>query len=92
MISIKSIISQNPDMIASEIDGEAVMMSIEHGSYYGMNPVASSIWASAEKSVSAETICKNIFAQYEISFEQCQKDTMKFIEDLIQKEILILHD
>ena len=44
-ININSVISKNPAIISSKMDDEVVMMSIEKGNYYGLNPVAATIEA-----------------------------------------------
>ena len=42
-ITTNTIISQIEEIVASDIDGETVMMSIENGEYYGLDDIGSRI-------------------------------------------------
>ncbi len=50
-ISTETIITQIEEIVASDIDGETVMMSIENGEYYGLDDIGSRIWELIEKPV-----------------------------------------
>ena len=43
-LNLDSIIKRNPEMVSSDMDGETVMMSMENGEYYGLDPIGSRIW------------------------------------------------
>ena len=44
MITRETTICRSSDIVAGDIDSEVVMMSIEKGNYYGLDPVAGRIW------------------------------------------------
>ena len=37
-------IARSPSVLAAEVDGEIVMMSIEQGLYFGLDDIGSDIW------------------------------------------------
>src|SRR5260370_1439590 len=39
-----TLIARSASVLAAEVDGEIVMMSIEHGRYFGLDDIASAIW------------------------------------------------
>jgi hypothetical protein len=45
-------ISRSPSVLAAEVDGEIVMMSIAQGRYYGLDDIASDIWHRIEPACS----------------------------------------
>lgn len=79
---------QNPELIAADMDGEKVMMSIADGKYYGINQVGSRIWELLESPASVEEICRKITDEFEVEESQCRSDLNKFLEDLLANDIV----
>lgn len=69
-------------MLTSEVDGEVVMMSIEQGSYSGLNGIGSAIWHLLESPVTVSEICDKMMEQYGVQREDCEKDVLAFLNDL----------
>ena len=78
-------IIRHNDMISAEIGGEAVMMSIEKGAYFGLNPVATRIWDLIEQPKSLAELIAVIFEEYEVTPEQCEADVREFSADMIER-------
>lgn len=74
--------------IASELDGEVVMMSIELGEYYGLGQIGSHIWRIIEQPITVQQIIDKCIAQYEVDFEQCQQDVLPFLAQLHLKGLI----
>ena len=84
-LSLSTVIVRHPDMLSAEIGGEAVMMSIEKGAYFGLNPVATRIWDLIEQPKSLAELVTVIFEEYEVSPEQCEADVREFSADMIER-------
>ena len=83
------LLQRQPDMVFSHIDDEVVMMSIEAGEYYGLNPVASRIWDLLEK---PHTFCRLIdllMLEFDIDKSTCQKDVTNFLNQLVDKGLVV---
>jgi len=83
-----AILRRKQDQLSSEIDGEVVMLSIENSEYYGMDKVGSHIWQLIEKPISLKQLIGILLDEYEVAEEQCTEDTVKFIEQLMEKELV----
>lgn len=81
-------LTQNPDLITADMDGEKVMMSIASGKYYGINEVGSRIWELLESPASAEEVCRNITGEFEVDEAQCRSDLMQFLGELLANDIV----
>lgn len=73
---------RNPDLIATNMDGDTVVMSIEHGKYYGISGVGSRVWALLEFPVSMMDIVQTICNEFEVEETTCLADMERFIEDM----------
>lgn len=55
----------SPNVIHEIIDGEAVLVNLENGSYYSIDSVGAVVWDYVEKGLSSNQIVEAIAAQYE---------------------------
>lgn len=87
-ITLESQIKQNNSIYTSSIDNEAVMLNIEIGKYFGMNPIASDIWSKLKASMTVETLIQSLSSEYDITLEECRADVLPFIEQLIENGLI----
>ena len=64
------------------LDDEVVMMSVEHGTYSGLNAIGSEIWGLLEDPVRVSEICDTLLGRYEVDKACCQQDVLDFLNDL----------
>ena len=86
-LDITASITRHPDMLSAEIGGEAVMMSIEKGAYFGLNPIATRIWDLIEQPQTIAELIAVISEEYDVSDEQCAADVQEFVADMIERGI-----
>lgn len=92
VITSNSIVQRNPKLIANQMDGEIVMMSIDNGEYYGLDEVGSRIWELMDKPVSIEELIDSLVMEFEVSREECFQDTLEFLGDLFAKDLLLVNN
>ena len=85
----QTIIRRNPDILASDIDGEKVMMSIQQGEYYGLGKSGSFIWDNIEQPITIKDLADLITEKYEVNKEQCLQDILPFLNDLAEKKLIV---
>ncbi len=81
---------RNPDLIATDMDGDTVMMSIERGEYFGIGGVGSRVWELLAQPVSIVQLTDTICAEYEVDAATCQADMDKFAHELLQNGLVSL--
>ena len=84
-LDLSAKITRHPDILSAEIGGEAVMMSIEKGAYFGLNPVATRIWDLIEQPRTVAELIVSITDEYDVPAEQCQADVQGFVADMIAR-------
>ncbi len=87
LLELSQTITRHSDMLSAEIGGEAIMMSIEKGAYFGLNPVATRIWDLIEQPKSVAALIQTITDEYEVSTEQATDDVQVFVADMIERGI-----
>ncbi len=90
MLDKNQVVFRNADILVNEVDGETVMMSIENGSYYGMNPTGNYIWNLLEQEKSVADLLNGIAKTFALNAEQCENEVLPFIEKMLEEKILLL--
>ena len=84
-LSLESKVQRSSEPLQAGLDGEVVMMSVEKGSYYGLDPVGSRIWELLEAPRKVSEVVDELLDVYEVEPEVCQRDTVSFLEALIDE-------
>ena len=79
---------RSSDIIASEVDGELVLISIQDGKYFGLDPVGSEIWRLLEEPRSTEALVEALTARFEGDAGEVERDTLAFIDELASHALL----
>jgi hypothetical protein len=70
------------------MDDETVMMSIEQGEYYGINPVGSRIWELLVQPRTVPALIDILMQEYNAPLEECQQDVLEFLNKLLEKKLV----
>jgi hypothetical protein len=81
--TIDTLLTRNPDLIATDMDGDTVMMSIERGAYYGVAGVGSRVWELLAQPATIAQMAPLICAEFEVDELTCRADLQKFVQDLL---------
>ena len=83
---------RSDEVLTSEVDGEVVMMSIDNGTYSGLDAIGSKIWELLEKPITVSEICDIMEARYDVERDVCEKDVLSFLEDLASDSTIQVMD
>lgn len=79
---------RNPDLIATDMDGDTVMMSIERGEYFGIGGVGPRIWELLAQPILVAEIARVIGSEYAVDEAACLADMQAFAEKLIKHDLV----
>jgi len=83
-LDLSTVVVRSDSIVAAEIDGEAVMLSIENGKYYGLDPVGTAIWDLVTEPRSITQICDTLLERYDVDAATCQKEVTDLLEALVE--------
>lgn len=81
-----------PGQISSNLDGEEVILDVETGVYYGLNPVGAHIWALVQEPCAISTICATLQEEYEVDPAQCRQDVLLLLSQLADARLIEVVD
>ena len=70
------------DLLEADVNGEIVALHIDKGQCYGMNNVASRIWALLAEPTSPDQICTRLAEEYDVDPATCRADVEALLADL----------
>lgn len=76
------------DILFHEVGGEAVILNLESGKYYGLDEVGTRMWALLSEYGAIEPVVNALLAEYEVEEEQLRSDLLKLINDLSSHGLL----
>ena len=88
MITKHSVITAASDQVSSDLDGEAVILHLEEGVYYGLNEVGARIWQLIQAPKSLEEVYSALLEEYEVKPERCRQDLLAVLQDLDEHDLL----
>jgi hypothetical protein len=74
--------------VSSDLGGEAVILQLESGVYFGLNEVGAAIWALIREPRAVKEIEDAILAEFAVDAERCQQDVVAILQEF-QAEGLI---
>lgn len=77
-----SVVVANPRHASCELEGEAVILALDTGVYYGLDGVGRVIWEQVQEPRTVDAICDAIVAEYEVGHERCLVDVLRLVEHL----------
>lgn len=80
------------DVVFRDLEGELVLLNLNTGVYFGLDPVGTDIWRLIDGSRSASEIVTAMTAEYEVDAETCRGDLDRFLDalranDLIESDV-----
>jgi hypothetical protein len=82
-VKLDSLIQRNTEILTAVVDDEVVMMSADQGQYFGLSAVGAHIWELAEKPTLVSELVETLCQKYDISFEECESDTLIFLNSMV---------
>jgi len=81
---------RNSKTISGRLHDELVMMDIEQGKYFSLNPVATRIWDLLEKPYSLEDLCLALMDEYEVEIERCMVEVKEHLNMMVKMGLISL--
>ena len=83
-ISLDSTVQVADEVVSCDLDGEAAILNIKDGVYYGLDPVGAKIWNLIQKPIILYEVVEVIWNEYDVNKDQCKDDLMELVENLFE--------
>jgi len=88
-VSLDCFTTINDDKVVSrELEGEAVMLNLESGVYFGLDEVGTRIWALIQEHGSLRKVFELLQREYDIAPSTLESDLLRLVEELRAKGLV----
>ena len=74
--------TRNSRTISGRLHDELVMMDLEQGKYFSLNPVATRIWDLLEKEMTLDELCTVLTEEFDVESNQCMDEVRELLEEM----------
>jgi hypothetical protein len=87
-ISDHSVVVAARDQVSCDLAGEAAILNIKSGVYYGLDPVGARIWNLMQEPRAVVEIQNAITDEYDVEPERCARDLVDLLEKLLAEGLI----
>jgi len=91
-ISDRSIVVAAKDQVSCDLAGEAAILNMKNGVYYGLDPVGARIWNMMQEPRAVAEIQNTITGEYNVEPERCERDLFGLLEKLLAEGLIEVRD
>jgi hypothetical protein len=86
--SLDTLVRVPKDVVFRELDGEAVILNLESGMYFGLDPIGTRIWRLVEENGSLRAVWEAMQREFEAPGDTLRSDLLTFINELSAKGLV----
>jgi hypothetical protein len=83
---------KSPDVLLQDLEGEAVLLNLKNGQYYGLDENSFHMYKSLISSPSVEAACAALVQEYEVEPDQLKADLAQFLAHLLENGLIVYAD
>jgi hypothetical protein len=82
----------SPDVVFRDLEGEAVILDLASGTYFGLNAVATRVWRLLDEGRPFASIVDAIAEEFEAARGDVERDVAALLEDLHARRLIVPAD
>ena len=86
-ISLDNTFTRSKDAVFRDLDGEAVILDLQSGTYFGLNAVGARIWQLMEHHGGLRAVLDDLCREYEATPEVLERDLLALVSHLEQARL-----
>ena len=91
-ILIDSSVVVADDVVSCDLDGEAAILNLKDGVYYGLDPVGAKIWNLIQKPMILNNVLQLIMEEYDVDKDTCKGDLLELVEELLDNGLVKINE
>lgn len=92
MFGLRATVIATARQVSADLSGEAVVLHLDRGVYYGLNSVGARIWQLVQSPITVDGIVRTLLAEYEVERERCEADVQDLLARLSEAGLVEVHD
>ena len=86
------VIVATKSQVSCQLEGEAVILHLDQGVYFGLNEVGTTIWEFIQQPRTVDDVRRRVLEEYDVTPEQCERELTGFVESLAGAGLITVSD
>lgn len=87
-ISPESVVAWSPAPVATQVNGEVVLMSMERNRCYGLDSAGSDVWRRMGDPIRVADLCIQLQAEYQVATDVIEADVLTMLNRLADEGLI----
>jgi len=88
-VSLHSTVRVSDNVVFRELDGEAVILNLVSGIYFGLDRVGTRMWQLVEQHGQLDAVLQRLRDEYDAPAQTLEQDLVRLISQLVDKGLLV---
>jgi hypothetical protein len=86
--TLQDVITISPDVVFRDLDGEAVLLNLATGTYFGLNEVGTRMWHLLHQYSALQKVLEIMQEEYEVAPEVLEEDLLQLVGQLCAQGLI----
>ncbi len=91
-VSTNARVVVSQDQVSCDLSGEAAILNLKSGVYFGLNTVGASIWKLIQEPRTIKEIRDALVDEYDVEPKRCEQDILELLQELSNHELIKIID
>ena len=87
-VTVDSVLVRNQELTAADVDGRAVVLSLDAGSYFDFSRVATEIWGMLAEPRRVSEVFRGLSKLHDVDAETLTRDVTPFLQTLVEQRLV----
>jgi hypothetical protein len=83
-----SIVKVAGEQVSCDLAGEAVILSLKTGEYFGLNEVGTRVWNFIQEPKTVAAVLDTVLKEYDVALDQLERDIFVLLEQMVNKNLI----
>jgi hypothetical protein len=83
-ISHETVVARSHRQAHCVLGDRAVLMDVETGEYFELNPVASRMWLAMASPIPVAKLIEALLVEYDVEKATCEEEVLEWLEEMIR--------
>ena len=89
-ISLDNRVTIHEDAVFRELDGEAVILQLDAGMYFGLDPVGTRLWQLIEAHGRLRPVFDAALQEFDVAPDVLERDLIELVSRLADKQLVVV--
>ncbi|MDD5559558.1 PqqD family protein [Candidatus Methylomirabilis sp.] len=91
-VSLTSSVRIRDDVLSRDLQSEQVILDLNTGIYFGLDPVGTRIWQLIQEHQSLQKVLDSMLEEYEVAEAECTHDLLHFVTQMADRGLVEVYN